>query len=797
MIRTFEVKLNAAYPELPLFEASAIVGSPSTAIIRNVPASVGNWRITAVYVDAEYPDGSAITIEAAKSAAGIWVATVPMTEFSGRVKSGFVVKADGIDENGQPVMGYTLGVADFAVYTRDLVVVPGEPSYTLRFFNTVPAVPKTGDVAAVDGVLKMYNGTAWVDFSNVDLSNYYTKQETDEAIEAVAAYYITYTAAGAAFPTRAALVNAETVYSGGVPRVPTRNDYAVVLADETHDGAEYRYIYGVAEGAGTGQWEAQYPIETNDYRQLSNKPTLNGKTLEGNVAISGDEIPVGGGDGATLKNAIEERLTKAEAKSQASDLLGRYFHASTPYSQSTANLSVQTMSMYPSVFGIPTGGVLKAMSFRTSTEAGNTVPVYLHIVDPDNLTASVAVAGPVTMADANADYWFYFEANVALTADKTYTVEFRDGPTIADAAVSQNLRILRGSGTYGIWVPADGSGYYTHPIVTGKWSSTTLEAELALKANVADLGGYVPWATDSASNKTAVTIGSRLGGGAVVGPRSLTMGEENTATAANAFAEGYYTNATAADAHAEGYYTNASGSRSHTEGDRTAATNTGAHAEGYYTTAGGQHSHAEGDHTETKSGGEHAEGKWNLSSQLTHPTAGYSLGYTLHSIGCGLTNVRRNASEVFLQANGLPLYYVYGIGGYDGTNPLGTGVEDLASAVNGKSKPYRWKNIVDDDALGDKTINFVWPESGEDYDITVTFPAANQNQVARDFIIAYYRRPGNNGSLIITPPTNARLFGDGFDSISIEEGQIGVYLVTELTNNYFMVKAQVLEEVTA
>ena len=208
MIRTFEVLLNAAHPELPLFEASSIVGSPSTAIIKNVPATVGSWRITTVYVSVEYPDGSAITVEAVKAAAGIWAATIPMTEFSGRVKSGFVVQADGIDENEQPVHGYTLGIADFAIYTRDLIIVPGEPSYTLRFFNSVPAVPKTGDVATIDGTLQMYNGTAWIDFSNVDLSNYYTKAETDAAIEPGAAYYATYHAAGAASPTRAALINA-------------------------------------------------------------------------------------------------------------------------------------------------------------------------------------------------------------------------------------------------------------------------------------------------------------------------------------------------------------------------------------------------------------------------------------------------------------------------------------------------------------------------------------------------------------------------------------------------------------
>ena len=113
-------------------------------------------------------------------------------------------------------------------------------------------------------------------------SNYYTKSETDEQIDKLAAYYITSDVQGNPFATHAALVNAQTYYSGGSVRVPTRNDYAVVLADETHSGAEWRYIYAVADGQTTGQWEPQYPIETNDYTALSNKPQINGVTLTGN-----------------------------------------------------------------------------------------------------------------------------------------------------------------------------------------------------------------------------------------------------------------------------------------------------------------------------------------------------------------------------------------------------------------------------------------------------------------------------------------------------------------------------------
>ena len=280
MIRPININLNAAHPELPLVEATTFTGSPSTVLIRGVPKAVGNWSITAVSVAVTYPDNSTTARAAVESAEGVWVATIPGTATSGRTAAGFRIMADGIDENGAAVTGYVLGFADFSVFSFLPVPAPGETYYLLRYFDTMPTTPKKGDVAIVGGILKYYNGTAWLPFA--DLTNYYTKAETDNAIERVAAYYITYTAAGAAFPTRADLLNAQTYYSGGVVRVPTRNDYAVVLADEAHSGAEWRYIYAVADGQTTGQWEAQYPIETNDYTALSNKPQINGNTLTGN-----------------------------------------------------------------------------------------------------------------------------------------------------------------------------------------------------------------------------------------------------------------------------------------------------------------------------------------------------------------------------------------------------------------------------------------------------------------------------------------------------------------------------------
>lgn len=177
MIRTIDIKLNAAHPELPLPEATTYQGAPSTAFLRGVPKSCGQWQITAVNVAVTFPDNSTTTRAAVLSAGDVWVVTIPACATSGRTVSGLRILADGIDENGDAVTGFVLGVADLAVATFDIAPAPGETSYALRYFDAVPSVARKGDVAKVDGALKYYDGTAWQPFADIDLSNYATKAD--------------------------------------------------------------------------------------------------------------------------------------------------------------------------------------------------------------------------------------------------------------------------------------------------------------------------------------------------------------------------------------------------------------------------------------------------------------------------------------------------------------------------------------------------------------------------------------------------------------------------------------------
>lgn len=144
-----------------------------------------------------------------------------------------------------------------------------------------------------------------------------------------------------------------------------------------------------------------------------------------------------------------------------------------------------------------------------------------------------------------------------------------------------------------------------------------------------------------------------------------------TASGYSSFAIGSGTAAEGLNSHSEGAGAKAIGPMSHAEGSMTIANGANSHSEGGGSTANGAQSHAEGGGTITYNVSEHAEGTYNES----HNSEGKS--YTISSIGIGTSNYdRRNAQEVMKNGD----FYVYGVGGYNGTNPYES--QTLQQVVN-------------------------------------------------------------------------------------------------------------------
>lgn len=132
------------------------------------------------------------------------------------------------------------------------------------------------------------------------------------------------------------------------------------------------------------------------------------------------------------------------------------------------------------------------------------------------------------------------------------------------------------------------------------------------------------------------------------------------------------------NAYSSSYANHASGNYAHAEGRQTTASGESSHTEGNSTTASGNYSHAEGYNTITKNSGEHAEGRNNVSN-----TGSSRNSCTIHSVGIGDSD-RKNAHEIMGNGD----HYIYGLGGYDGTNAIEDTAKTLQEVINNKAESF-------------------------------------------------------------------------------------------------------------
>ena len=197
MIGTVQVKVQAATPNLPLQPLFAFKGSPSSLRIMDVPKSIGQWNINEVSVSIKYPDNSSDEKQAVRTG-NVWVATVEGCDVTGRVVKGYEVLANGVDEDGNPVVGYVLGSGDVFVLERDSSIPEKDvEKFYVKFCETLPAKPQKGDIVDDGGTIKMYDGTKWVDMgggsvgdatltikkNGINVGNFTANSFTDKTID--------------------------------------------------------------------------------------------------------------------------------------------------------------------------------------------------------------------------------------------------------------------------------------------------------------------------------------------------------------------------------------------------------------------------------------------------------------------------------------------------------------------------------------------------------------------------------------------------------------------------------------
>lgn len=149
-----------------------------------------------------------------------------------------------------------------------------------------------------------------------------TEAFVNSSINSMAAFYITYNAAGDAFPTKASLTNATTFYNAGETRIPTQNDYATVLSDESRpanaDGTypTTRYVYQ-GETYPNGQWDLSFVVNSTSFTQAQLNALNSGITstlvtkLNGIEAGAQKNLPVDTTMSLTSTNAVQNKVIKA------------------------------------------------------------------------------------------------------------------------------------------------------------------------------------------------------------------------------------------------------------------------------------------------------------------------------------------------------------------------------------------------------------------------------------------------------------------------------------------------------
>lgn len=188
-------------------------------------------------------------------------------------------------------------------------------------------------------------------------------------------------------------------------------------------------------------------------------------------------------------------------------------------------------------------------------------------------------------------------------------------------------------------------------------------------ATYAHAEGQSNTATGNASHAEGI-------GNQSTGANSHSEGNQNKASGSSSHSEGYKNVASGSYSHAEGSNNQSNGSGSHAEGNSNIVNSNYAHAEGNSNEVTGQAAHAEGSFNQTTKNNEHAEGRYNKSN------SGSTNLNTIHSVGIGSESKRQNAHEIMLNGD----HYVYGLGGYDGTNPSESST--LQAVINGKAESF-------------------------------------------------------------------------------------------------------------
>ena len=168
MIGQIDIRISARRPNMPLNPVFSFKGSPSSIRLMDVPQKIGTWDINRVYIKILNPDNGTSIVDCVRIG-NAWVGTFLGCDVVGKVKQGIEVLADGINENGEDVDGYVLGIADYIVMDKGQNIDALIEKYNVRFLDELPANASKGDMVVHNGNVQLFDGVKWVKCSDKDV----------------------------------------------------------------------------------------------------------------------------------------------------------------------------------------------------------------------------------------------------------------------------------------------------------------------------------------------------------------------------------------------------------------------------------------------------------------------------------------------------------------------------------------------------------------------------------------------------------------------------------------------------
>ena len=455
------------------------------------------------------------------------------------------------------------------------------------------------------------------------------KAFVNSSINAFAAYYITRNASGDPFETKAQLDATSTYYSGGSIRIPTNNDYCIVVADETK-GTE---VSGYASFTTTSQYVGYYVIYNYESVMVTdaNKDSVG---ITAGTTIAYETLPITrysyqGNQWEyqyTLNNtsftqAQLDALNSGITRSEREDLL----HKS----------GAETITGVKTFKAVPVAKQIQLVN-NVDSPTGNS----MYILNDNGYNGKIRFGNRGLMFTSNGT---------------TISPDQNSGSDLGSSNYKWKDLYLSGklsdgnNANYGVALP-DTTNYTADKTI----ATTDQIPDISTKMDKADPTGTGSFSLNRKENTT-------------IGLRSVAVGYNTTASANNSFAQGNGTTASFANAHAEGQSSVASGSAAHAEGFSTDATGWYSHAEGNQSTASGGAAHAEGEYTTASGDAAHAEGRNTTASGSYSHAEGY------------YTTSQRKSQHVFGEYNVLD-------NGGSGEGTRGTYVEIVGNGTANSSR---------------------------------------------------------------------------------------------------------------